>query len=188
MSQSAQSLTEEQILKTLKSIQQTAAETDRVSAATAEIVAAQGEQIDNIAHNAETIEDNLNTSERLIRGLKGWGGRIANALSGVTASSSTSQYPSYMPSNAVRTDPTPAQIQTKSSATSFSQPPRSDFDQQVDEQLDQISHVLGGIHARSRELSDSISKQVKQVEAVDRSVDRNNERIRKQHDQIQRLR
>jgi hypothetical protein len=58
----------------------------------------------------------------------------------------------------------------------------------VDLQLDQISNVLGGIHARSRELSAAISSQVTTVEAVDRSIDRSNDRMKKQHEQIQHLR
>ena len=172
--------TQDEILNTLASIQRSAAETDQVSAATAEVIHAQGEQIDNIARNADKIEENVNTSEWLIRGLKGWTGRIANAFSG-PAGVSSSQYPEYMPSQAVKkVAPVTSQEVTREGAT--------DFDQEVDKQLDQISSVLGGIHARSLEISDSISRQVKTVEAVDRSIDRSNERIRKQHNDIRKLR
>jgi hypothetical protein len=169
--------TEDEILKTLASIQRSAAETDQVSAATAEVIYAQGEQIDNIGRNADKIAENVNTSEWLIRGLKGWTGRIANAFSGPAAAPS-SKYPEYMPSQAVR----------KAAPEEGTRESGTEFDREVDKQLDQISSMLGGIHARSLEISDSISRQVKTVEAVDRSIDRSNQRIRKQHDDIRKLR
>ena len=129
----------------------------------------------------------MNTSERLIRGLKGWGGRIANAFSSAPESSGT-MYPSYMPKEAVqaRDRLQPTQSMVGSGETEIAK--KSDFDQEVDKQLDQISNVLGGIHARSLEISESISRQVKTVEAVDRSIDKSNDRIRRQHEDIKGLR
>ena len=178
--------TEEEILRTLKSINRTAVETDQVSAATAEVIQAQGEQIDDIAKNASTVESNLNTSERLIRGLKGWGGRLANVLSG-GGSSKEGTYPSYMPSGAVvvrDTAPTQAVVQPRLPGKTTG----SEFDQEVDRHLDSISNTLGNIHARSLELSDAIARQVKTVEGVDRSVERSNDRMRRQHDEIKQFR
>ena len=182
--------TEEEILTTLRSINQTAAETDQVSAATAEVINAQGEQINNIARNADTIEENLNTSEWLIRGLKGWGGRIANAFSSGPQAPASSTYPSYMPREAIQPASSRDLLPTKDDAAN--QPEtrlsKSEFDQEVDKQLDQISNVLGGIHARSLEISESISRQVKTVEAVDQSIDKSHDRMRRQHEDIKRLR
>jgi hypothetical protein len=184
--------TEDEILKTLRSINQSAAETDKISSATAEVINAQGGQIDNIARNVDKIDENLNTSEWLIRGLKGWGGRLANAFSSgpqKSDSSIASKYPSYMPSEAVDLA---KNEKTKQTASIESQkaldPPRSEFDTEVDRQLDQISNVLGGIHAKSLAISDSISRQVKTVEAVDQSLARSGDRIKKQHNDIKGLR
>lgn len=184
--------TEDEILKTLRSINQSAAETDKISSATAEVINAQGEQIDNIARNADKIDENLNTSEWLIRGLKGWGGRLANAFSSGPQKSDesiASKYPSYMPSEAIGTMNNERRTQASSGeAQKTSEPARSEFDTEVDRQLDQISHVLGGIHAKSLAISDSISRQVKTVEAVDHSLARSGDRIKKQHNDIKGLR
>jgi methyl-accepting chemotaxis protein len=185
--------TEEEILRTLRSINQSASETDKISAATAEVLNAQGEQIDNIARNANKIEENLNTSERLIRGLKSWGGRIANTFtSGPEKNSeplSSSKYPSYLPKEALEPSGQSMQKDSPEDSVAISaNSKRSEFDLEVDKQLDHISNVLGGIHARSLEISDSIARQVKTVESVDRSIDRSNDRMRKQHDDIRKLR
>lgn len=182
--------TEEEIRRTLRSINQTAAETEKISAATAAVINAQGEQINNIAKNADKIEENLNTSEWIIRGLKGWGGRIANSFSGPskTVDSAAEKYPSYMPREAVRPMSQNVANSVNGQQTVNETYRKSDFDQEVDQQLDHISNVLGGIHARSLEISDSISRQVKTVEAVDRSMDRSHDRMRKQHEDIKRLR
>jgi len=187
--------TEEEILRTLRTINRTAVETEEISAATAEVINAQGEQINNIARNSDKIEENLNTSEWLIRGLKGWGGRIANAFSGPQkpVDSVAEKYPSYMPREALKlvssgtNDQAPSDMRT-SHQTAIETTSKPEFDQEVDKQLDQISNVLGGIHARSLEISDSIARQVKTVEAVDRSMDRSNDRMRKQHGHIRKLR
>lgn len=180
--------TEEEILRTLRDINRTAVETDQISAHTAEAINAQGEQINNIARNADKIEDNLNTSDRLIRGLKGWSGRIANFISGppTTSESSTGEkYPSYMPKAALGSQSVTASSPRPQTATVK---PANEFDQEMDKQLDQISNVLGNIHARSLELSDSIARQVQTVESVDRSIDKSNDRIKKQHEDIKRFR
>ena len=178
-----QSTTEEDILRTLQSINRTAVETDEVSAATAEVINAQGDQIRNIAQNADKIEENLNTSEWLIRGLKGVKGRIANVFSGPSTDTSNtvvlvrdSQQPSVPQSSAP-------------SSQSFSTPSNqmTSFDQQMNDQLDQISNVLGNIHARSLELSHNIASQVRTVEAVDSSIARSQDRIAAQHRDIKRL-
>jgi hypothetical protein len=167
--------TEEEILRTLQAINRTAVETDEVSAATAEVVNAQGEQIQNIARNADQIEESLNTSEWLIRGLKGMKGRITNVFSGPskdnfnTANIAESSAPSLP---AGRTEKTMS---------------ASSFDQQMNDHLDQISSVLGNIHARSLELSHNISSQVKTVEAVDTSLARSQDRIAAQHRDIRKL-
>ncbi len=93
-----------------------------------------------------------------------------------------------MPKEAVqaRDRPQPTQSMVGSGETEIAK--KTDFDQEVDKQLDQISNVLGGIHARSLEISESISRQVKTVEAVDRSIDKSNDRIRRQHEDIKGLR
>jgi len=185
MSSSLQSRsTEEEILRTLKSINQTAAETDQVSAATAEVIVAQGDQIDNIARNADKIEKNLNTSEWLIKGLKGWGGRIANLISGPAATEGvTVKYPTYLPRDALQGTHS---VPNRSEGSLLQ--PTSEFDLEVDKQLDSISNALGNIHARSLELSNSIARQVHVVEAVDRSIEKSNDRIKRQHQDIKRLR
>ena len=182
--------TEDEILKTLKSINQTAAETDKISAATAEVINAQGEQINNIARNADKVEENLNTSEWIIRGLKGWGGRIANSFSGPSkpVDSVAEKYPAYMPREAVKPASNNSQTPVYNDRVTAETYPKSEFDQEVGKQLDHISNVLGGIHARSLEISDSISRQVKTVEAVDRSMDRSHDRMRKQHYDIKKFR
>jgi len=169
--------TEDEILRTLQSINKTAVETDEVSAATAEVISAQGEQIQNIARNTDKIEENLNTSEWLIRGIKGFRGRLANAFSSGPnkVSNPTAQCVSINgPSPPVANQP------SQSTAT-------SSFDDAMNRQLDQISGVLGNIHARSLELSDNIAKQVKTVEAVDSSLARSHDRIAQQHKNIKYL-
>jgi septal ring factor EnvC (AmiA/AmiB activator) len=181
--------TEEEILRTLRDINRTAVETDQISAQTAEVINAQGEQINNIARNADKIEENLNTSDRLIRGFKGWSGRLANFISGppTTSESSTGEkYPSYMPKAALGPPQSVAPPATRPQTASVK--PANEFDQEMDKQLDQISNVLCNIHARSLELSDSIARQVETVESVDRSIDKSNDRIKKQHEDIKRFR
>ena len=173
--------TEEEILRTLRSINRTAVETDEVSAVTAEVVNAQGEQIRNIAKNADKIEENLNTSEWLIRGLKGMKGRIANVFSGPSSESLNTQ--AYMTEGSGSV-PSGTVVQ-KVSASACDE--KSSFDKQMNDQLDQISSVLGNIHARSLELSHNIASQVKTVEAVDSSVARSRDRIAAQHRDIKRL-
>ena len=175
--------TEDEILRTLQSINRTAVETDEVSAATAEVVNAQGEQIRSIAKNADKIEENLNTSEWLIRGLKGMTGRIANVFSG--PSTETANTAGLVRDSA---DPTMGVApQQTSSSKSFATSQQTSFDQQMNDHLDQISNVLGNIHARSLELSHSIASQVQTVEAVDASLARSNDRIANQHRDIKRL-
>ena len=170
--------TEQEILKTLKSINQSAAETDEVSSATAEVVSAQGEQIDNINRNTKKIQENLNTTEWLIRGMKSWGGRLQNALYGP----SSDRYPSEV----LRQQP--ANLEKPPSKPSSYTNQKSDFDHEVDNHLDNISNVLGGIHARSLELQQEISRQVNTLENADKSIERSNDRIRKQHHDIKSLR
>ena len=173
------SSTEDEILRTLQSINRTAVETDEVSAATAEVINAQGEQIRNIAQNADKIEENLNTSEWLIRGLKGMKGRIANVFSGPsTETANTAGF--------VRSSEQDTPVKNPSGPTkSFTE--QSSFDKQMNDQLDQISSVLGNIHARSLELSHNIASQVRTVEAVDSSIGRSQDRIAAQHRDIKRL-
>jgi archaellum component FlaC len=170
--------TEDEILRTLQSINRTAIETDQVSAATAEVVSAQGEQIQNIAKNADTIEENLNTSEWLIRGIKGIGGRLRNAISG----------PEKVSNPTAQSDRTTTESQNMSQSTVTKSVTESrDFDSEMNRQLDQISSVLGNIHARSLELSDNISRQVKTVESVDSSVAKSMDRMQQQHKTIKYL-
>lgn len=171
------SKTEQEILRTLQAINRTAVETDEVSAATAEVVNAQGEQIQRIAGNADKIEENLNTSEWLIRGLKGMKGRITNVFSGPSRDNSNT---AGIAGSAIPASPAPNADKTFC-ATS------SSFDNQMNDHLDQISSVLGNIHARSLELSHSISSQVKTVEAVDVSLARSHDRIAAQHRDIKKL-
>ena len=176
------STTEDEILRTLQSINRAAVETDQVSAATAEVVNAQGEQIRGIAQNADKIEENLNTSEWLIRGLKGMKGRIANVFSGPsTETSNTAGYVRNTDQDTINSQ-TRSDLQKSSTVSD-----QSSFDQQMNDQLDQISSVLGNIHARSLELSHNIASQVRTVEAVDSSIARSQDRIAAQHRDIKRL-
>ena len=170
---------EQEILRTLNSISRSAVETDKVSAATAEVVVAQGEQIDNINRNAQKVQENLNTSEWLIRGMKSWGGRIQNALYGP----SSDRYPSEIAKGL-----SPGVPRENIHTAPSSQTAKPDFDQQFENHLDNISNVLGGIHARSLELHHEIARQVHTVDSVDKSLQRSNDRIRKQHNDIKSLR
>lgn len=173
------SKTEQEILRTLQAINRTAVETDQVSAATAEVVNAQGEQIQRIAGNADKIEENLNTSEWLIRGLKGMKGRLTNVFSGPSGDNSNTA------AIAGSADAAPRMPEPGSDKSIC--PTSSTFDNQMNDHLDQISSVLGNIHARSLELSHSISSQVKTVEAVDNSLARSHDRIAAQHRDIKKL-
>jgi hypothetical protein len=173
--------TEDEILRTLQSINKTAVETDEISAATAEVISAQGEQIQNIARNADKIEENLNTSEWLIRGIKGFGGRVANMLGGPEKVKNPTAAPADESSNSSLKASTAGGNASTCSGT------KGTFDSEMDRQLDQISSVLGNIHARSLELSDNISRQVKTVEAVDSSLERSKDRMQQQHKNIKYL-
>lgn len=178
MNYSQAKTTEEEIIRTLTSISRTAAETDRISSATAEVVNAQGEQIDSIHKNAQIIHEKLNTTQWLIRGMKSWGGKLQNVFYGP---SSDAIYPSEVSRGS-------AEVKKLDKPTSSVTSRNSEFDKQVDDHLDNISNVLGGIHARSLELHNEIARQVKTVEYVDKSLDRSKDRILKQQDQIKSLR
>jgi ABC-type transporter Mla subunit MlaD len=178
------SSTQEEILRTLQQINRTAANTDEVSAATGELISAQGDQIKGIAFNAETIESNLNTSERLIRGIKSWGGRMANYFS---SSSNPNGLPSYMPTAALgeasREQNDGARVSTHHAIST----PQG-FDQEVDQQLDRISSMIGNIKERSMAISSNISEQVSTVQSASTSVAQSTDRMNKQHTAIKQFR
>ena len=175
---------EDEIRKTLASIQRTAAETEQISSATATLVDAQGEQIDNTARHAETIASNLSTSDWLIRGLQGWKGRLANVFSG--PDNGPNKLPAYMPSGSVVTN----DVARNMSSKEILQPQihKTGFDQELDTNLDSISSAIGNIKARSLQLNESINKQINTVQSVEESIDKSKERIGKQHSIIKNLR
>ncbi len=196
MATSSSNTTQEEILRTLESINRTAANTDQISTATAGLIANQGEQIRNISNNANTIDANLNTSERLIRGIKSWGGRISNMF-GATPSDETKKtiaFPAYLPAAAmakqepleqVSNRPSSSSAPTSQSVVSIN---KSEFDQRVDHQLDHISSVIANIKEKSLAISADISEQVNAVETADQSIARSKDRIHKQHDTIKKFR
>lgn len=169
------SSTNAEILKTLQSINRTAAETEAISSATATLVNAQGEQLDGIARNADTIAENLNTSDWLIRGLQGWKGRLANVFAGPEKLHSGRPRPEGVSRPDFSTSENP-------SRTNPSIPPS--FDREVDSQLDSISGALGNIKARSLALNESINRQIRSVEATDASIEKSTERADRQHSVI----
>lgn len=172
---------DDQIRQTLVSIQRTAAHTEEVSSATAALVDSQGEQIGNAARNADKVEENLNTSQWLIRGLSSWKGRLANVFSAPQKTQeSTPVYPIYMPKDSVSK---PAVRQVSSNSPNF-----TGLDQEIDVGLDRISGALGNIKARSLQLNESINRQIKTVETVEESVDKSKQRMNQQHSVIKTLR
>lgn len=187
---------DQEMLSSLRRTLRTAVETDEISQRTAEVLESQDEQINSIKDNSEKIEQNLDTSEWLLRGLQSWTGRLVNAVVGPPVHKPTQQRPTQSferPPNTSIDNRLPEQYKaahqasmtTKTNTTSrSSQPIPSTVDEECDQHLDNIYGVLTGIKARSLEINKTIERQTDTVQQVNSTAERSYERLAKQRSDL----
>ena len=159
-----------EILKTIRNIKRSAAETDATSIATANVICAQGEEISSIARDSEKVENNLNISGRMINGFSSFTSRLGNWLS-----------PSPAPSAERNVDLKPTLQKSENSKCAV---PLRLAGVEGDDALDQVSSILQGIKSRTLELSSNLKNQNATLDKVNNQVDGALDKLSSQHSRI----
>ncbi|KAL6079625.1 autophagosome membrane docking [Balamuthia mandrillaris] len=162
----------------------------------------QGEQIRRCNDRMEEIHDNLNTSDRLIRGIGSWFGAFVNSVTSPPAKSSSgarssqkSRHPSTTPSSSKHQkqqqlkEPTTTKQSGRRRSTSRGgrEEVQEDSDQhsfdrfmeETDRDLDEMEEKLQGLQRLAMTMSDELQDQDGQLDKLSGNVERANERIRK---------
>ena len=154
------------IRDTLTRIKQSANATEATSQAAAVRLEAQGQEISRISTDTEKIQDQLDISARLIRGIESLTGRMTNWFTSTHKSTSITNSTDKSPSLTTETAP------KTSTAT--------------DQDLDEISNTLASIKARSLEISRNIQLQNASLDKVNSDFDSHREAISAQHSRIRK--
>lgn len=159
-----------EILKTIRNIKRSAAETDATSIAAANIISAQGEEISSIARDSERVDQNLNISGRMIKGFSSLTSRIGNWLSPAATASQVNSIDAVKPV-------------THAQPTTVAVPLRLAGDE-GDAALDEVSSILQGIKHRTLELSSNLKSQNATLDKVSNQVDGAIDKLSTQHSRI----
>eukprot|EP01071_Lankesteria_metandrocarpae_P014917 Lankesteria_metandrocarpae@DN9145_c0_g1_i1.p1 len=201
---------------TMKSTLQTAAETNIVGQATSERLELQGEQINRIHDDASAIDQSLDTSEYLLNGMRSWWHAARQLVVGppVVATPNPPKDSKHfktdtVPANIPRHDSIqssalnlfgifgtggasegqPISPQPKAAVQQVQQklPVSSEFDQELNQDLDTLSTMLEEMHSRAVNMGETIDHQNVQLQSVETLVNRNNERVTTQKRQMDKL-
>jgi len=163
---------EEEILRTIRSIKRSAAETESTSESAARLIFSQGEEITGIAKDADTVEHNLNLSGRMISGFNSFTSRLSSIFS---------------------SEPVRKEVVTHSARPSASTPsavvtpaPLRIAGAEGDAALDEVSAMLSSIKNKTLELSSNLQQQNATLNRVTVQVDSSRDKLSFQNSQIKK--
>lgn len=154
----------------------------------------QTEQLHRIKADSDSINDNLNQSEWLLRSLKpmGWFRNIFRKDPSITSAPEPAPvraggYPTESSKGAARLMADDAARRASRNSTSASSTAKTTELQDPNEKaLDQIDHMLEGLRDKSLQINKTLSHHNEMLPEIGRSVERDQDRIKKQNEEIRK--
>eukprot|EP00438_Fugacium_kawagutii_P011523 Skav230131 [mRNA] locus=scaffold1301:36198:36818:+ [translate_table: standard] len=159
----------------------------------------QTEQLHRIKADSDSINDNLNQSEWLLRSLKpmGWFRNIFRKDPVITSEKTSAPgppsapggyaggYPAESSKGAARLMADDAARRASRNSTSASSA-KTELQDPNEKALDQIDHMLEGLRDKSLQINKTLSHHNEMLPEIGRSVERDQDRIKKQNEEIRK--
>eukprot|EP00164_Ancoracysta_twista_P001851 GFYU01002432.1.p1 GENE.GFYU01002432.1~~GFYU01002432.1.p1 ORF type:complete len:275 (-),score=44.09 GFYU01002432.1:106-849(-) len=176
---------------------------EQTGAATMVQLHSQTEQIKRVGDDLDAIDENLKTSDRLIRGIESIGGSMMNWFSKGKRTKSDPTIQPTMPGSSGSQGPIGGVQPTASGAhagpSGSNQEPEfttkvygqnatlNDYIQEQDKQLDQLSGMLGNLKNMGVAMGGELDKQSQMIDQVDAKVDHVGDKLKGQNRRINKM-